>query len=66
MTISIIRGGIAPKPWPVKEAEDLLRGQPVTEALATAALARATPLTRNGYKVDMAKDAIRDAALALV
>ncbi len=68
--VSIVMGGIAPKPWRTREAEDLLRGQPVTEALATAAaaaaLATARPLPRNGYKVDMARDAIRDATLALV
>jgi xanthine dehydrogenase YagS FAD-binding subunit len=68
--VSIVLGGIAPKPWRAREAEDLLRGQPVTTSLAAeagaAALARATPLSRNGYKVPMAQDAIRDAVLALV
>jgi xanthine dehydrogenase YagS FAD-binding subunit len=68
--VSIVLGGVAPKPWRAKEAEDLLRGQAVDEALATAAgaaaLANARPLSRNGYKVAMAQDAIRDAVLALV
>jgi xanthine dehydrogenase YagS FAD-binding subunit len=68
--ISIVMGGVAPKPWRMAEAEELLRGQPVTDALATAAaeaaLEQARPLARNGYKVGMARDAIRDAALGLV
>jgi xanthine dehydrogenase YagS FAD-binding subunit len=67
--VSIVLGGVALKPWRAKEAEDLLRGQAVTESLAAAAgaaaLAQATPLSRNAYKIPMAQDAIRDAALAL-
>jgi xanthine dehydrogenase YagS FAD-binding subunit len=67
--VSIVMGGVAPKPWRAKEAEDLLRGKAVTADLATeageAALAPARPLSRNGYKVGMAKEAIRDAVLAL-
>jgi xanthine dehydrogenase YagS FAD-binding subunit len=68
--VSIVLGGIAPKPWRAKEAEDLLRGQPLGDSLAAeagaAALANARPLSRNAYKVGMARDAIRDAVLALV
>jgi xanthine dehydrogenase YagS FAD-binding subunit len=67
--VSIVLGGIAPKPWRAKEAEDLLRGHPASESLAAdagaAALANARPLSRNGYKIDMARDAIRDTVLAL-
>src|SRR5918912_109883 len=58
--VSIVLGGIAPKPWRATEAEDLLRGQPLGESLAAdagaAALANARPLSRNGYKVGMAQD----------
>src|SRR5207248_1850648 len=32
--LSIVLGGIAPKPWRAKEAEDVLRGQAGSEALA--------------------------------
>ena len=67
--ISIVLGGIAPKPWRAKEAEDLLRGRPLGESLAAdagaAALANARPLSQNGYKVGMAQDAIRDTVLSL-
>ncbi|HEY7068179.1 MAG TPA: FAD binding domain-containing protein [Chloroflexota bacterium] len=67
--VSIVLGGIAPKPWRVTEAEDLLRGQPVQESLAAdagaAALANARPLSRNAYKVGMARDAIRDTVMSL-
>jgi xanthine dehydrogenase YagS FAD-binding subunit len=68
--VSIVLGGVALKPWRAKEAEDALRGQRVTESLAStaagAALASATQLPQNGYKIPMAQDAIRDAALSLV
>jgi xanthine dehydrogenase YagS FAD-binding subunit len=64
-----VLGGIAPKPWRAKEAEDLLRGQPLGESLAAdagaAALANARPLSQNGFKINMAKDAIHDTLLAL-
>lgn len=67
--VSLVLGGVALKPWRATEAQELLRGKRVTEALATeagvAALARATPLSRNAYKIGMAQSAIRDAALAL-
>ncbi len=68
--VSIVLGGIAPKLWRAKEAEELLRGQPLDEPLradaGAAALAGARPPSRNAYKVDMARGAIRDAVLALV
>src|SRR5712692_1005665 len=35
--VSIVLGGIAPKPWRAKEAEDLLRGKAVSESLAADA-----------------------------
>jgi xanthine dehydrogenase YagS FAD-binding subunit len=67
--VSIVLGGVALKPWRAKEAEDMLRGQRVTESLAAAAaaaaLAGARPLAQNGYKIPMAQGAIRDAALSL-
>jgi xanthine dehydrogenase YagS FAD-binding subunit len=68
--ISIIAGGLAPIPWRMKAAEDILLGKPVTEALvrraADEALKAATPLAENAYKIDLAAAAIRRAVLALI
>jgi xanthine dehydrogenase YagS FAD-binding subunit len=67
--ITVVLGGVAPVPWRSKEAEDALRGQPVTEALirraADAALAGANPLKENGYKADLVFAALRQAVLAV-
>lgn len=67
--LSIVMGGVAPVPWRLKKAEDVLRGRPVTEALirqaADAALADATPLRENGYKADLVFAALKRAILAV-
>jgi xanthine dehydrogenase YagS FAD-binding subunit len=67
--ITVVLGGVAPVPWRSKEAEDVLRGQPVTEALirraADAALAGANPLKENGYKADLVFAALKQAVLAV-
>ncbi|MCB8878122.1 FAD binding domain-containing protein [Acidisoma silvae] len=51
-------GGVAPKPWRAKKAENALLGAPATEATfrkaAEAELAHATPLSGNGFKVELA------------
>jgi xanthine dehydrogenase YagS FAD-binding subunit len=68
--ISVVMGGIAPVPWRLKKAEDVLRGKPVTEALirqaADAALADAAPMRENGYKTDLVFAALKRAVLAVV
>jgi xanthine dehydrogenase YagS FAD-binding subunit len=68
--VSIVMGGVAPVPWRLKKAEDVLRGQPVTEAIirkaADAALADAAPLKENGYKTDLVFAALKQAVLAVV
>ena len=52
-------GGVAPKPWRARRAEEALRGQPATEATflmaADAELADARPLTENAFKVELAR-----------
>jgi len=67
--ISIVMGGVAPIPWRLKKAEDVLRGKPVTEALvkeaAGAALKDATPLRENGYKADLVFAALKQAVTAI-
>src|SRR5579872_4262255 len=59
----IVLGGVAPIPWRVPEAERLLAGQRITPELAAqvgeAALAGATPLRKNGYKVPLTKTVVR-------
>jgi len=67
--ISIVMGGVAPVPWRLKKAEDVLRGKPVTAALvrqaADAALAEASPLRENGYKADLVFAALKQAVEAV-
>ena len=55
----IVLGGVAPTPWRVPAAEQLLVGNRVTAALAAraadVALEGARPLSKNGYKVALTK-----------
>jgi xanthine dehydrogenase YagS FAD-binding subunit len=52
-------GGVAPKPWRARLAEQALRDQPATEATfakaADAELADARPLAGNAFKVELAR-----------
>ena len=63
----VVLGAVAPIPWRSPEAEAALKGQPLNEATATkaaeAALAAATPMTQNAYKVQVAKTAVKRALL---
>jgi xanthine dehydrogenase YagS FAD-binding subunit len=69
-TARIVLGGVAPIPWRVPDAERMLAGQKVTTDLATrvaeAALAGATPLAKNAYKVPLAKTVVARTVLGLV
>ena len=60
--VRIALGGVAHKPWRAWEAEAFLRGKPATEAnfraAADAELAAATPLSDNGFKIELARRAI--------
>jgi len=64
----LVLGGVANVPWRVPSVEALLAGQRLTPALAAQAAERALegahPLAHNGYKVPMARAAIRRALLA--
>jgi xanthine dehydrogenase YagS FAD-binding subunit len=64
----VVLGQVAPIPWTSKEAEAVLQGQPLDRALAQkageAAVQGAKPLSRNRYKVQLARVAVQRALLA--
>lgn len=63
----IVLGHVAPTPWISQPAGSVLIGQPVTpetaDRAASAAVAEATPLWNNEYKVQLAKTAVKRALL---
>ncbi len=63
----LVLGGVANVPWLVREADSQLRDQQMTPELAAsvaeAAVAEATPLEHNGYKVPLARELARRALL---
>jgi xanthine dehydrogenase YagS FAD-binding subunit len=63
----VVIGYVAPIPWRSLEAERVLTGKVVTEdtakAAADAALQKATPLSHNAYKIQLAKVAVKRAIL---
>ena len=65
----IVLGGVAPIPWRVQEAEKLLTGQRITPDLAAKAgeqaIAGATPLAKNAYKLPLTKNVVRRTVLNL-
>ncbi len=64
----VVLGHVAPTPWRVADAAALLAGQAIDETLAVrvagAAAKGAKPLSKNGYKVRLAKTAVKRAILA--
>ena len=67
---SIVMGHVAPVPWIAHEAARLLLGRPLNEETAgmaaDAAIAHATPLSMNEYKVQLARTAVKRALLKAV
>ena len=65
----IVLGGVAPIPWHVPEAEKILAGQRITPELVArageAAVAGATPLGKNAYKIPLTKAVVRRTVLEL-
>ena len=63
----VVLGHVAPVPWPSPEAEEALNGKSVNEDMAweagKAALSKATPLSKNAYKVQLARVAVKRAIL---
>jgi xanthine dehydrogenase YagS FAD-binding subunit len=63
----VVLGYVAPVPWPSPEAEHALVGKSVNQdtaqQAAAAALAKASPLSHNAYKVQLAEVAVKRAIL---
>jgi xanthine dehydrogenase YagS FAD-binding subunit len=63
----VVMGAVAPIPWRSPSAEKALAGKTITEetaaAAAEAALEGARPLRENGYKIQVAKTAVKRAIL---
>lgn len=66
----VVLGHVAPVPWPSPEAEEALRGNSISEEVADAAgkaaVSKATPLSQNGYKVQLARVAVKRALMRAV
>jgi xanthine dehydrogenase YagS FAD-binding subunit len=65
----VVLGGVAPIPWRVPAAEHILAGQRVTPELAAkaaeTALAGATPLAKNAYKVPLTREIVQRTVLSV-
>ena len=64
----LVLGAVAPVPLAAREVEALLEGQAPCEALAqeaaSLAVAKAQPLARNRFKVEVVKALVRKAILS--
>ncbi len=64
----VVLGHVAPTPWVAESAGQFLAGKAISESTAEQAGAEAVkgaqPLTQNGYKVQLAKVAVKRALLA--
>lgn len=64
----VVLGHVAPKPWPSPQAAKVLNGNSIDDSLAgrcgDAAAQGAQPLSRNGYKIQLVKTAVKRAVLA--
>jgi xanthine dehydrogenase YagS FAD-binding subunit len=68
--VRLVLGGVAPRPWRVTSSveEDVSSGgldDDAIETLATRALIDAAPLSKNGYKVELAASLLRQAMIEL-
>ncbi|HEY6825893.1 MAG TPA: xanthine dehydrogenase family protein subunit M [Gemmatimonadaceae bacterium] len=68
--VRIVLGGVAPRPWRVNSSieEDVSSGgldEDTISTLAERALYDAEPLSKNGYKVELAQTLIRDVILEI-
>ena len=64
----VVLGHVAPVPWASPEAEAALAGKTVSESVADdagkAAVTKAKPFSKNAYKVQLARVAVKRAILA--
>jgi xanthine dehydrogenase YagS FAD-binding subunit len=68
--VRLVLGGVAPRPWRVTSSveEDVSTGgldDDAIETLATRALIDAEPMSKNGYKVELAASLLREAIAEL-
>jgi xanthine dehydrogenase YagS FAD-binding subunit len=65
--VRIALGGVAAKPWRAREAEDVLRGQALTEEnaarAARAAFASAQPRKHNAFKIALGQETVARALM---
>jgi xanthine dehydrogenase YagS FAD-binding subunit len=65
--VRIALGGVAPGPLRARAAEEMLKGKPINEAIASEgadlAMSAAKPLSMNNYKIEIAKSLIKRALL---
>jgi xanthine dehydrogenase YagS FAD-binding subunit len=63
----VVLGHVAPTPWVAAQAEQALAGKAVNDSVAEeagkAAATGATPLSQNGYKVQLVRVAVKRALL---
>jgi xanthine dehydrogenase YagS FAD-binding subunit len=63
----VVMGCVSPVPWVSAEAEQALVGKTISEqtaqAAGEAAVSQAKPLSRNAYKVQLARVAVKRAIL---
>lgn len=68
--VKIVLGGVAPAPWRLERAENMINGKKITENLlrqaTREALKEAKPLEENGYKTELVETIVYRAALNLV
>jgi xanthine dehydrogenase YagS FAD-binding subunit len=65
-----ISGGVAPVPWRLKKAEDLIKGEKLSDNLLRTAIREelkdSKPLAENAYKQDLVEAVVIKAVSALV
>ncbi len=63
----VVLGHVAPVPWPATEADKFLAGKTISAQVAqdagTAAVSGSKQLSQNGYKIQLARVAVKRAIL---